>query len=185
MPILKYSALFIHLISSKNGRKKKGDLTCLFQTGGIMQNTTKNTSNKKNNKYHYKLPGLGCSKPANPGIPTAQEVLSFAASKYLQTHVPDYKDDLGGFLRYLQKKQVIITGASTGSVIITLICPSLEILEVLWEDCNTGHVDKVAQKFFITNDVIREFGDVKITVTISEDEYKAGRAYFLQLSGKH
>lgn len=119
------------------------------------------------------------------GIPTAQEVLSRVASKYLQTAPPNSKEDFDDFLSYLEKIQVVISGVSKGSVIITLICPSLGILEVLWEDCNTGHVDKVAQKFFITNDVIREFGDVKITVTISEEEYKAGRAYFLQLSGKH
>ena len=79
---------------------------------------------------------------------------------------------------------VVIGGVGLGSVIITVICTSLEILEALWVECNRGHMDKVAQKLLITNDVIREFGDVKITVTISEEEYKACRAYFLQLAGK-
>ena len=78
----------------------------------------------------------------------------------------------------------MVTGVVEGSVIITVICASLEIIDVLWEDYNTGHMNEVARKLLITNDVINEFGDVKITVTMLEEEYKACRAYFLQSSGK-
>lgn len=202
-----------------------------YQTDGIMQNTTKNTSNKKNNKYHYKLPGLGCSKPANlvwvrnnitflslfflcsfffcflraeleldlreksskepqgedqgaREIPTESQILGLIASKYLKATPIGNRDDVDDFLRYLQEMRALITSVRVGSVIITVICTSLEILEVLWEDCNTGHMNEVAQKLLITNDVIREFGDVKITVTMLEEEYKACRAHFLQSSGK-
>lgn len=94
-------------------------------------------------------------------------------------------DEYNDFLSYLTAVMDLkIKEVKEGSVIITVICTSLEILEVLWKDFNTGHMDKVAQKLLITNDVIKEFGNVKITVTILEEEYKACRAYFLQLSGK-
>ena len=79
---------------------------------------------------------------------------------------------------------MLITGVDMGSVTITVICISQEILDGLWEECTTGHMTEVAQKFLITDDVIREFGDVKLTVTISEEDCKAGRAYFLQSLGK-
>lgn len=84
----------------------------------------------------------------------------------------------------MKRMRLLITGVDVGSVIITVVCTSLEILEGLWEDYKTGHLNEVAQKFLITADVIKEFGEVKVTVTISEEDYKAGRAYFLQFSGK-
>jgi len=81
-------------------------------------------------------------------------------------------------------RDVLIVDVSKGSVIITVECTSLEILDTLWEDCATGCMNEVAQKFLITVDIIREFGEVKVTVTIDEEEYKACRAYFMQFSGK-
>lgn len=117
-------------------------------------------------------------------IRTKEEILGLIASNFLKTTPLPTREDHDYFLRYLEEMHAVITGVSTGSVIITVICTSLEILEVLWEDCNTGHMNEVAQKLLITNDVIREFGDVKITVTMLEEEYKACRAYFLQSSGK-
>ena len=106
------------------------------------------------------------------------------ADKYMRAKSLGSKEDKEDFLEYLKRMRLVISGVSIGSVIITVICTSLEILESLWAECNTGHMDEVAQKLLITNDVIREFGDVKITVTILEEEYKACRAYFLHLSGK-
>lgn len=116
------------------------------------------------------------------GIRQAEELLRLIASNYLEAGARETDSD--DFLEYMRQMRLLITGITTGSVIITVICTSLEILELLWEDCNTGHMDEVAQKLLITKDVIREFGDVKITVTMLEEEYKACRAYFLQLSGK-
>ena len=118
------------------------------------------------------------------GIPTKRKLPGIIASNYLKTAPPRSSDNYDDFLRYLKDMRVVIGGVKEGSVIITVMCTSLEILEALWEECNTGRMDEVAQKLLITNDVIREFGYVKITVTILEEEYKACRAYFLELSGK-
>jgi len=115
-----------------------------------------------------------------------EDVLRFIAMKYLEGTQPRSKaDDLDGFLEYMRAvRSAIVTDVTTGSVIITVECTSLEILDTLWEDCATGHMNEVAQKFLITVDIIREFGEVKVTVTIDEEEYKACRAYFMQFSGK-
>lgn len=118
------------------------------------------------------------------GILTEEEVFRLIASNYLDAMPPRSYTEFESFLCYLKEMRLVIAGVNVGSVIISVICASLEILEALWATCKTGHMDEVAQKLLITNDFIREFGDVKITVTISEEEYKACRAYFLQLSGK-
>ena len=133
-------------------------------------------------------PGISSKEPQgeNQGarLSTTEDILRLVAEKYLQAKPLGSREDMDNFLEYLERMRLVISGVSIGSVIITVICTSLEILESLWAECNTGHMDEVAQKLLITNDVIREFGDVKITVTILEEEYKACRAYFLHLSGK-
>lgn len=117
-------------------------------------------------------------------IATEGETLGLIARNYLACIKPSSRQEFDDFVRYMEKMRLVITGVSVGSVIITVVCTSLEILERLWEDYKTGHLNEVAQKFLITADVIKEFGEVKVTVTISEEDYKAGRAYFLQFSGK-
>ena len=117
-------------------------------------------------------------------IPTRREVLAHIAANYLQTTPPRSREEVDGFLRYMKDMQLLITGVDTGSVIMTVECASLEILEGLWADYNNGYLNEVAQKFFRTADIIREFGEVKFTVSILEEEYRACRAFFLPLSGK-
>ena len=113
------------------------------------------------------------------------EILNLAASKYLQTMDPSNLEELNGFVQYLNNvRKVVIVNVQSGSVIITIECGTLEILEVLWEDYNTGHMTEVAQKLLLTDDILEEFGEVKLTIIIPEAEYKACRDYFLHVPGK-
>ena len=98
---------------------------------------------------------------------------------------PSKPGELNGFLEYLKKvRKLEIVDTEIGSLKITLECGTLEILEGLWEDYNTGHMNEVAQKCLVTEDIIEEFGMVKLTTAILEEEYKACRQHFLQGSGK-
>ena len=111
--------------------------------------------------------------------------MNLAASKYFKTIDPNKAEDLNGFVEYLQKvRKVLIVDTQSGSVIITIECDTLEILEVLWEDYNTGHMTEVAQTLLVTDDILEEFGEVKLTIIIPEAEYKACRDYFLHVPGK-
>ncbi|KAJ7388940.1 hypothetical protein OS493_034870 [Desmophyllum pertusum] len=71
-----------------------------------------------------------------------------------------------------------------GSLIITVECSSLEILEGLWEDYCTGLLNEMAQKFLVTEDLLKELGltEAKLTTTILEEEYGACRKHFIQYS---
>lgn len=121
------------------------------------------------------------------GIPSAQGVLNFIAFKYFQTVDPSKPEELNGYLQYLREvRQVLFVDAQTGSLIITVECNSLEILEGLWNDYSTGHLNEMAQKFLVTDDVLKDFGliEVKLTTNISEKEYRACREHFMLPSGK-
>ncbi|KAL9959086.1 hypothetical protein ACROYT_G036168 [Oculina patagonica] len=120
---------------------------------------------------------------AYAGLPPTQGVLNFIAYKYFQAVDPSNPEELNGYLQYLRDvRSVLFVNAQEGSLIITLECSSLEILEELWKDYASGHLNEMAQKFLVTKEVLREFGliAVKLTTTILEEEYTAGRQYFIQ-----
>ncbi|CAH3159859.1 unnamed protein product, partial [Porites evermanni] len=64
-----------------------------------------------------------------------------------------------------------------GSLSITVKCSSLQILEGLWEDYVSGHLNQVVQETLVTNEVLENLGldDVKLKVFISEEEYRNGK----------
>jgi len=125
-------------------------------------------------------------RKADTSYPTAQQVLNLAASKYLTTIDPTKPEDLNRFVFYLEKvRKVLIVDTKSGSLIITVECSSLEILDELWNDYCSGLLTKMAQKFLVTDEVLKELGliEVKLTTTILEEDYKACREYLLQHSG--
>ena len=111
---------------------------------------------------------------------TTEQVLGFIAVNYIQTTPPESRDEYDDFLTYMKKMRTAITGISTGSLLITVKCDSLQILEKLWEDYLSGHLGEVIQRSFVTEEILREFNltELKLETTISEEEYKACKAYF-------
>ena len=119
---------------------------------------------------------------------STQEVLNMIASKYLQKLDPSTPEDFNGFIQYMQKvREAIIVDVTTGSLIITVECSSLQILDKLWIDYTTGRLDEMAQKFLVTEDVLKAFGltELKLKTTIVEEEYRACREVFLTSLGTY
>ena len=117
--------------------------------------------------------------PMSP-IPTEKEVLRLIASNYLQNTPPKCKADHDDFLAHMEKMRVIITGVGVGSLLITVKCDSLEILERLWEDYSSSHLGEVVQRCFVTAEILTELSlaELKLQTTISEEEYIACKMYF-------
>ncbi|KAJ7380183.1 hypothetical protein OS493_010894 [Desmophyllum pertusum] len=85
-------------------------------------------------------------------------------------------------------RKVLLVDAQTGSLVITVECSSLEILEGLWEDYCSGYLNQMAQKFLVTDEILKEFGliEVTLTTTILEEQYRSCREHFLQrIDGSH
>ena len=84
-------------------------------------------------------------------------------------------------------RSLLFQSAQTGSLIVTVLCTSLEILDALWYDYCTGHLNDVAQKYLVTKDVLREFDltELKLTTTLQLEECMAARKFFLEGSGEH
>ena len=73
-----------------------------------------------------------------------------------------------------EAKGVLLVSKDTGSLIIRVACPSLEILENLWSDYRSGQLEKQAESCLVTEDFLREFNlkEVKLRVEMSEEEYE-------------
>ena len=134
------------------------------------------------------IPGsFGAEIVSKTNIPDTQGVLNLIMFKYLQNVNPSTEEEFNGFLRYMRDvRQVAVVDTQQGSLIITVECSSLDILEGLWEDYRTGHLNDVAQTYLVTEDILKELGliEVKLITTILEDEYRACREYFLQKPGE-
>ncbi|XP_078356427.1 uncharacterized protein LOC144641270 [Oculina patagonica] len=122
----------------------------------------------------------------NRSLPTAEEVFNFIALKYFKAVDPCKPEELNAYLKYLiEIRKVLFVNAQQGSLIITVECSSLEILEELWEDYHSGHLNEMAQKHLITKKILKAFGltEVKLRTTILQEEYTACQQYFLQSAG--
>ena len=75
---------------------------------------------------------------------------------------------------------MLFVDAQPGSLIITVECSSLLILDELWEDYYTGYLNEMAQRYLVTEDVLKEFGltEMKLMTTIMESEYRKCRSHF-------
>ena len=112
-------------------------------------------------------------------IPTEGQVLRLIAVSYLQGTNPRSREDFDHFLQYMEKMQLTITKVSFGSLLITVKCDSLQILERLWENYLSGHLGEVVQRCFVTEEILTELSleELKLKTTISEEEYKACKKY--------
>ena len=122
----------------------------------------------------------------NRQYPSLQDVMSLVADNYLQAIQPSNLDELNGFHRYLREtRQLLIVDNKSGSLIITVQACSLYILDELWKDYCTGNLQEVAQRYLVTDDILQQWGldSVQLTLTISEEAYKAYRKTFLENEG--
>ena len=98
------------------------------------------------------------------------------------------KKPLEILLEYLKTKLgVVVQGFRQGSLIITVSCSSLEVLEALWKDYRRGHLNEVVQDTLVTAEVLKELNlsEVQLKTIISEDEYKLYKDLFIHKSGNY
>lgn len=85
-------------------------------------------------------------------------------------------------LKYLKDDlRVGVVSDTEGSLLIKVACSSLEILEGLWEDYSSGHLNEVIEQTLVTSDLLEKFGlsELKLKTTIKEEEYKKCKEFFL------
>ena len=76
---------------------------------------------------------------------------------------------------------------NVGSLIITLNCKTLKGLDQLWKDYLSGHLNKVAERYLVSNRMKKKLNLRKINLktTIDEKNYFNCRKVLMESSGEH
>ena len=97
-----------------------------------------------------------------------------------------FKDSFRLLFRYLKNNlNALVEDIELGSLLITVKCSSLQILEGLWKVYKSGYLNQVVQETLVTHEVLEILGidEVKRIVSISEQEYERGKQIFADNSG--
>ena len=98
-----------------------------------------------------------------------------------------FKEPIILLAKYLRVKLgVDMVDNRLGSLIITVSCSSLQVLEGLWKDYQSGHLNKVVQETLVTADVLKKLclSEVKLKTTISVEEYNACKELLTERLGE-
>ena len=99
-----------------------------------------------------------------------------------------FKSSLNLFINYLKMKLgVDVEDYRLGSLVITVSCSSLEVLEALWKEYRTGHLNKVVQETLVTAEVLEklDLNEVKLRTFISEQDYLSYKDFLNYRQGNH
>lgn len=118
-------------------------------------------------------------------IPTSDEIFRLIVMRRLQMVPPSSVQEFEDFNEYMSTVKGIITqDVMLGSLLITVKCRSLQVLEDLWTDYTSGLLNEIVQKCLVTDDVLNDLGlsELKLLTSMREAEYKACKQ-ILQKSG--
>ena len=89
-------------------------------------------------------------------------------------HTRGWRSYVKSFTSLLTKiYKVIVLHVCTGSIVVSLRCPTLESLEHLRSDYRSGDLDKLAERYLVTDDMKEKLKLEKsyLKITIDEENY--------------
>ena len=120
------------------------------------------------------------------GLSTSTELQNIPVDLDFWYVVCSFKRPLELLIRYLRiKLGVNVQSYRLGSFVITVSCSSLEVLEALWNEYQTGRLNEVVQDTLVTGEVLEklELSEVKLRTIISDDDYLSYKDFLKNKSG--
>ena len=112
------------------------------------------------------------------------EILQLHVQAYTKNHKLSSPNGVLAFVQHITRAyNLAVESVEMGSLIITVKCPTLESLERLWRDYQSGCLDDIAEMFLLTTDIKSKLDQdiVRFKITIEEESYLAFKK---ALSGK-
>ena len=106
---------------------------------------------------------------------------------HIWTVILSFKKSVELLFQYLgYTLRTFVRSHGVGSLLITVECSSLEILQGLWEDYRSGHLNAIAQEILVTAEVLEKLGldELRLKTFISDEEYAKGKQIFTDHSGE-
>ena len=123
----------------------------------------------------------GVFLPQTEDLHTIKEGIFLSTiTEYFNTTKPQSIEEFNKFLEFIRKMGVVIIGFSRGSLVITVKCESLKILEKLWADYLSGHLGEMVQNCFVTEQILKELNlaELRLKTTMDIEEYNACKMFF-------
>ena len=82
---------------------------------------------------------------------------------------------MSGLIEYIKKTHnVALESVGLGSLEITFRCTSLESLESLWSDYQSGHLNDISEIYLVTDDIKKKLNleSIKLKTVIEEENYR-------------
>ena len=103
------------------------------------------------------------------------ETLQRQIQVYFQHRTIATSEGVSGLIEYIQKTHnVALQSVGLGSLEVKFRCTSLESLESLWSDYQSGHLNNIAQGYLVTDDIKKKLNleNVRLETTIEEENYR-------------
>ena len=109
-----------------------------------------------------------------------KELFQSIISDYFNVTKPQSAEEFDKLKEYAKEMKLIIIDVTVGSLVITVKCESLMILEELWADYLSGHLGEVIQNCFVTEKILKELNlaELRLKTTMDVEEYSACKMFF-------
>ena len=116
-----------------------------------------------------------------------EKMLAPIVEKYVKCNVhstDNASQALKAFIAHLnQVYGLLLHTMGIGSLIIILDCPTLASLDLLWSDYRSGHLNKVAERYLVTEEVRKKLNldTICLKTIITEENYQNCRDALMKL----
>ena len=104
---------------------------------------------------------------------------------YFQYRTISTSEGVSGLIEYIRKTHnVALESVGLGSLEITFRCTSLESLESLWSDYQSGQLNDIAERYLVTDDIKKKLNlkSIRLQTTIEEENYRICKRILLEKS---
>ena len=120
-----------------------------------------------------------------------EEIVHDFLSRHIQVYIKHRKVTTPGgvsaLIEHIHKAyDLALESAGVGSLELKFRCPTLESLEHLWSDYQSGHLNEIAEKYLVTNDIKKKLNleTVRLKTTIEDESYRNCRKILMEKSCK-
>ena len=101
---------------------------------------------------------------------------------YFQYRTISTSEGVSGLIEYIKKTHnLALESVGLGSLEITFRCTYLESLESLWSDYQSGHLNDIAERYLVTDDIKKKLNleSIRLQTTIEEENYRICKRWIL------
>ena len=104
-----------------------------------------------------------------------RETLERQVQAYMRFCNISTTEGVSGLIEHIhQTYNLALKSVGLGCIEMSLQCPSLESLERLWSDYQSGHLNDVAERYLVTDDIKKKLNlkNVRLKTTIEGENYR-------------